>query len=155
MNGVKRPYWPAAPPVMLWSMTLVNRFVSALLGSPLHRLMSGSVDLVRYTGRRSGNQFTTPTQYARDGDDMVVLVADPDAKSWWRNFQDGRAVDVLVRGQWRPMTDRVVVAADEAELAIRLLEAYLRRFPKAARGLGEGSTAQRAERAVIVFCQPA
>ena len=135
-------------------MALINRFVSTVLRSPVHRLLSGSVDLVRYTGRRSGSEITTPTQYARRGDDVIILAGRPDTKTWWRNFVDARDVELLVQGAWIPMRAQAVVGADEPEVIAPLLDAYLERFPKAGRVLGEGTTQDRARRAVIVRCRP-
>src|SRR5680860_1107680 len=50
-----------------------NVLVSGVLRSPAHRLLSGPVGLIRYTGRRSGRTITTPTQYARSGDDLSLI----------------------------------------------------------------------------------
>ena len=135
-------------------MILVNRFVSTLLRSRLHRILSGSTGLVRYTGRRSGRTISTPTQYARHGDDVVILVARHESKSWWRNFLDERDIEILVQGSWLSMTARAVIGADEPDVVVPLLETYLERFPKAARVLGEGTTSDRAQRAVVVWCRP-
>lgn len=55
-------------------MKVGSVFVSGVLRSPAHRLLSGSIVLIRYTGRRSGRTITTPTQYVRSGDDVVILV---------------------------------------------------------------------------------
>ena len=135
-------------------MKTVNRIVVALLQSPVHPLLSGGVDLVRFEGRRSGRTITTPTQYARMGDDVVILVGHPDHKTWWRNFETERDVDVLVRGTWLRLRARVVRGSDEPGSARPLLDAYLRRFPRAARALGDGSGAERLERAVIIWGRP-
>lgn len=135
-------------------MTLVNRFVSTLLRSRLHRILSGSTGLVRYTGHRSGRAISTPTQYARRGDDVVILVARHEAKSWWRNFLEGRDIEMLIQGAWLAMTARAVIGADEPDVVAPLLETYLERFPKAAGVLGDGTAREQAQRAVVVWCRP-
>jgi deazaflavin-dependent oxidoreductase (nitroreductase family) len=135
-------------------MRIGNAVVSGVLRSPFHRLLSGSVDVVRYTGRRSGRPFSTPTQYVRRGEEVIILVGRPEAKTWWRNFVTDREMDVLVRGRWLPMTARAVVGAEEPDLIAPLLDAYLQRFPKADRVLGGDSVQARASRAVIVWCRP-
>jgi deazaflavin-dependent oxidoreductase (nitroreductase family) len=135
-------------------MTFGNKLVAALLRSPLHPLLSGSTDLIRYTGRRSGQQFTTPTQYARDGADVIILVARPQAKTWWRNFKDGGDLKILLQGHWVPMTARAIVGTDEQETLRRLLNTYLLRFPKATRALGSEADGAPTGAAVIVRCQP-
>ncbi|MET0913412.1 MAG: nitroreductase/quinone reductase family protein, partial [Acidimicrobiales bacterium] len=71
--------------------------VRALLRSPLHGLLSDSVMLVTYQGRRSGRAFALPVQYVRDEDAFVVTVGAPGAKQWWRNFTEPRPAELLVR----------------------------------------------------------
>src|SRR5688500_161870 len=58
----------------------------ALLRSPAHRLLSGSVLLLQYTGRRTGRRYGLPVMYASFGDGFVVMAGQPAAKTWWRNF---------------------------------------------------------------------
>jgi F420H(2)-dependent quinone reductase len=134
-------------------MSLGNQIVSLLLRSPLHRLLSGSMDVVRYTGRRSGRQFSTPTQYVQRGDDIIVLVGRPETKTWWRTFRTEHDIDVLVRGRWLPMKGRAVVGADEPDTVAPLLNAYLERFPKAIRALDGDDADDRARRAVVIWCR--
>jgi len=132
----------------------MNTAVSGLLRSPLHRVLSGSTDLIRYTGRRSGREVITPTQYALRGDDVIILVGRPETKTWWRNFTTDGDLDVLLRRRWMAMTARAVIGADDPETISPLLDAYLARFPRAARVLGDESNGSRARRAVIVWCRP-
>jgi hypothetical protein len=128
--------------------------VAWLLRSPLHGLLSGAVDLIRYEGRHSGRTITTPTQYARLGDEVVIMVGHPERKTWWRNFETGRDLEVLVRRTWLPLRGRVVRGAEEPAVAARLLDAYLARFPRAARALGDGTRDQQLGAAVFVWCRP-
>lgn len=60
-------------------MTLQDTLVAAVLRSRLHRALSGSTGLVRYTGRRTGRVVQTPTQYVRGGQDVVRFVGIPGA----------------------------------------------------------------------------
>lgn len=135
-------------------MGFVDALVARLLDSPLHRVLSGSTDLVRYTGRRSGRQYTTPTQYARNGDDVLILVGRPGTKTWWRNFREPRDLEILVQGRWRTMTGRAILGANEPEVIGPLLEAYLERFPRAVRALDGETPEDRARHAVLVRCRP-
>jgi hypothetical protein len=122
-----------------------NRVAAAILGSPLHPLLSKSTCLVRYEAPSSGRTVTTPVQWAPLGDELVVLVAHPEAKTWWRAFRSEHAVDVQVRGAWHHLRARAVQADAEPEVATLLAEAYRRRFPKAS-----AATAQ----ATFVWCRP-
>ena len=137
-------------------MSFANQVVCKLLESPAHRLMSGSTDVIRYQGRRSGKTFTTPTQYATYGDGLVIFVGRAATKSWWRNFREDRDVDVLVAGHWQAMVGRAVVGAEEPDTIAPLVGVYLRRFPKASRRLdktagdGDGESAGT----VVVWCRP-
>lgn len=135
-------------------MGIANAFVAAVLRSPFHRVMSGSTGVVRYAGRVTNRTVTTPVQYAKLGDGLVILVADPEAKQWWRNFRAPHAIDVLVEGEWLPMIGRVVDGRVQSEHAAALLEAYLERFPKVARRVPGGTSLERARSALLVSCEP-
>lgn len=133
-------------------MGIGNQFVSALLQSPLHRILSGSTDLIRYTGRTSGRTFSTPTQYARHGDDFLILVGRPATKTWWKNFRTEHELDLLIQGQWLPMSAHAVSGKEDMEETARLTNVYFERFPRAAKALGTGSSAERTRQTVIVRC---
>ena len=135
-------------------MSFANRLVCKLLESPAHRLMSGSTDVIRYRGRRSGKTFMTPTQYAIYDDGLVIFVGRPDTKTWWHNFREEGDLDVLVAGDWRAMVGRAVVGAVEPDVIAPLLDAYLQRFPKAARLLDTTTGEGGRDRAVVVWCRP-
>ena len=126
----------------------------AILDSPVHRLLSGTLDVIRYRGQRTGQQYATPTQYVEQGDDLLIFVGRPETKTWWHNFRTDRDVEVLVRGKWRAMRGRAVVGQAEPETMVPLLDAYLKRFPKAAKALDGGSSGDPARHAVMVVCQP-
>jgi len=53
--------------------------------------LSSTTVAVRYTGVKSGTEFTLPARYAsNDDNDRVIMVGRPDKKTWWRNFRTGR-----------------------------------------------------------------
>jgi hypothetical protein len=55
--------------------------------SPLSsRLVGRTFAIVTYAGRKSGRTISLPVAYRRRGDQVVINVAMPDAKTWWRNF---------------------------------------------------------------------
>jgi hypothetical protein len=116
-------------------------------------VLSGSTDVIRYRGRRSGRTYTTPTQYARRGDELIILVGRPDSKSWWKNFRENREIEILVKGRWLPMVGQAVVGSAEPQLAAPLVDAYLAALPRAGRALGPDD-GHRAERAALVLCRP-
>lgn len=93
---------------------VANPLLRVVLRSPLHGLVSDSLLLLSYEGRRSGDRFRTPVAYERDGDEFVVTTF-REAGTWWRNFQDGHPATVWLRGDsvdvyGRAYTDEDVVA---------------------------------------------
>ena len=108
---------------------LVNPVVRALLRSPAHRVLPGSVLLLAYTGRRSGMGRELPVMYAGLGDRFVVMVGQPDTKTWWRNFTgDVRPVTVTVAGRRSSCAARLLEPGTaEHELAVG---AYRARYPR-------------------------
>jgi hypothetical protein len=130
-----------------------NAIVGAVLRSPLHGLMSSSTDLVRYTGRRTGRTVTTPTQYARDGDDLIILAGHPGTKQWWRNFVGGADLEVLLDGVWVPMRGEALDGRERPEEVAPLLERYLTRFPKATKARDGNSPEERVRGTVLVRCR--
>ena len=66
---------------------IVNGVAVGLINAPiLGNLIGRGLVVVRYVGRRSGKTFEIPVGYRRTGDALVIGVASPDAKNWWRNF---------------------------------------------------------------------
>ncbi|MBO0853091.1 MAG: hypothetical protein J2P18_04915 [Nocardia sp.] len=64
-----------------------NSVVVTLMRTPvLGPLMRKGFVEISYVGRRSGKTFTTPVNYRRSGDSLLIGVAMPDRKNWWRNF---------------------------------------------------------------------
>jgi deazaflavin-dependent oxidoreductase (nitroreductase family) len=79
-----------------------NGLVLAVLRSRAHRLLSGMVIELRYTGRRTGRAYAVPVQYARAGERLVVRPQDVRRSAWWRNFHTPTAVTVRLAGRtWR------------------------------------------------------
>lgn len=117
-------------------MRLGNSFMSGLLRSPLHGLMSGSMLLIGVTGRRTGRQYVTPVNYLRDGDDLLIFSLR--ARSWWRNARGG-AVTLRLRGA--DVNGRAQVIEDEAGVA-ETLTVCLGRAPNMARAFSVRLDAQ-------------
>ena len=150
----RRPLHVSSGAIHHRGMGFANRVVCAVLESPAHRLLSGSTDVIRYRGQRSGltsrPRLSTPSR---------VMA--------WSSWSDGPRprpgggtsttsveLDLLIRGRWLPMTGRAVVGADEPETMVPLLDAYLGRFPKAARHLGGATRESQARHVVVVWCRP-
>ena len=79
-------------------LRFINPFVSMILRSPLHRVLSSRVLLLTYTGRKTGKQFTIPVGYTREGDTLTLF----SSKSWYKNLRGGGccvAIHLQGRGQ--------------------------------------------------------
>ena len=136
-------------------MARANSVVEKILTSPAHRILSGSTVLIRYQGRRSGAEYTTPVQYADAHVGLVVLVGEPETKTWWRNFTDMGQLKVLLAGKWIPMTAHALRGADDPEAVTPLLRSYAIRYPKVAKSLDGDTLEERVRNAVVVWLRPA
>lgn len=74
---------------------ILNPLMTLLLKSPLHRLVSKTIMLITFTGRKSGKRYTTPVGYVRDGD-VVVCVTHA---NWWKNLRGGARVTLRIQGR--------------------------------------------------------
>lgn len=108
-----------------------NNFISAVLRSPLHGMLSNGVMLLTVTGRRTGKQYTTPVGYYEEGAYLWVLTSRE--RTWWKNLQGGANVDMLLKR-------RLVHGFAETELDEKAVEQcmyeFLRHAPRAAKPMG-------------------
>ncbi len=108
-----------------------NSFISFLLRSPLHRMMSSSTMLITVTGRKSGRPITTPVNYYQEGNTLWVI--SNRERTWWRNLKGGGRVKLRLRGQEVDGFGEAVLV--ESEVAAQIGE-YVRHLPISARSLG-------------------
>ena len=87
-------------------LRMINPFVSVILRSPLHRLLSGRMLLLTFTGRKTGKQYTIPVGYTPEGDTLTLF----SSYSWYKNLRGGHPVVVHLQGQGR--TGRAEVIED-------------------------------------------
>ncbi|MEJ2869678.1 nitroreductase/quinone reductase family protein [Actinomycetospora sp. OC33-EN08] len=86
--------------------SLVNRVMLPLVRSGVG---SGALAVLTYTGRRSGQVYSLPVAYRRDGDHVWIGIGAPGQKTWWRNFLgDGGPVSLRVGGEDRSGHARAV-----------------------------------------------
>jgi deazaflavin-dependent oxidoreductase (nitroreductase family) len=108
---------------------VVNPVVRLLLRSPAHRVLSGSVLLLGYTGRRSGAHRELPVMYAGLDDRFVLVAGQPDTKTWWRNFT-GEDAPVTVTVAGRRTTCRARRLEPRTVDHQRAFDAYRARYPR-------------------------
>lgn len=139
---------------------LINPMMRLLLRSPLHGLVSGSLMLITFTGRRSGRRYTTPVRYIRRGD--AIRCFSSSETRWWRNLRGGAEVTLRIRG--RDATYHAVALHDDPAQLRAALEDYLAEFPQDAayhdirrskNGLDAGDLERAAREAVMVEAVPA
>jgi deazaflavin-dependent oxidoreductase (nitroreductase family) len=135
-------------------------FVSLVLRSPLHRLMSGSTALITVTGRKTGTTYTFPVQYVRNGDTVWIIPGRPERKTWWRNLTRPAPVTLCLRGEDVEAEAQASVGAEEPSVVEEGIHVFLARFPRAAKtlgikrrpdgGFGEEDVERAAKNAVVV-----
>jgi deazaflavin-dependent oxidoreductase (nitroreductase family) len=108
-------------------LSRLNPLIAALLRSPLHPLLSPGLLLLTVTGRRTGQRYSIPVGYQRDGDDVVVLVSEARRKQWWRNYREPGPVSVRLRGADR--SGRAELVASRSPEFRGIADQTLRRVP--------------------------
>lgn len=108
-----------------------NGFMSWLLRSPFHGMLSNGMMLITVTGRKTGKQYTTPVGFYRENDHLWVLTSRD--RTWWKNLQGGAQVSLLLQR-------KAVNAFAEPELETKAVQAhlheYVKRVPQAAKPMG-------------------
>lgn len=104
---------------------LYNPLMKWLLRSPLHGVISSMYMLITFTGRKSGQTYTTPVEYCRDGTDVIFLTTP--ARVWWRNLKGG--APVMIRVQGRDLAGTATAIYGDLDAFVDGMRAYFRRFP--------------------------
>ena len=89
------------PALWRWFIKVQNPFMKWLLRSPLHGVVSRMYLLITFTGRKSGSVYTTPVQYAQDGDALYIITSE--GYTWWKNLRGGADVHIHLRGRTYPV----------------------------------------------------
>ena len=89
-----------------------------LLRSPLHRLVSGRLALITFTGRVSGRSYTIPVRYERTDGVLEIPVMWPERKRWWRNLRE--EADVRLRLQGRELAGRAVARERDGQVSVEV-----------------------------------
>ena len=108
-----------------------NDFMSSVLRSPLHGMLSNSMMLITVTGRKTGRQYTTPVEYFSKNGYLFVMTSRN--RTWWRNLKDGAQVSLLLKR--KPVHAFAQLELDE-KLVKALLVEYLHYMPRAVKPLG-------------------
>lgn len=101
----------------------VNKAMKFVLRSLAHSLISKTILVISFTGRRSGKTYSTPVSYSQQGDEVFIFTH----AAWWKNLAGGKPVSLRLRGRERRGLAQVVVE-DKPAIACRLGE-HLRKVP--------------------------
>lgn len=105
-----------------------NDFMSWVLRSPLHGMLSNGMMLITITGRKTGKTYTTPVGYYVEEGYLWVITSRE--RMWWRNLQGGATVNLLLK---RKLVQGIAeVELDEKAVEARMYE-YLQHVPQAAK----------------------
>ncbi|MFW5919293.1 MAG: nitroreductase/quinone reductase family protein [archaeon] len=108
------------PPIPEVAYEIINPAMAALLRSPLHGLVSDSLMLITFTGRKSGDEYTTPVGYwVKDGT-VIVMTHSP----WWRNLKGGQPVTLRLQGKRR---DGIATPRHAPETVAEYVQAFIDR----------------------------
>jgi deazaflavin-dependent oxidoreductase (nitroreductase family) len=90
-----------------------NDFISWVLRSPFHGMLSSGMMLISVTGRRTGKKYTTPVEYCRENGDLWVLTSRN--RTWWRNVRGGADVKLILKGKTINATAETIMDTKDVE----------------------------------------
>ena len=108
-----------------------NDFMSWVLRSPLHGMLSNSMMLITVTGRKTGKKYKTPVGYYRESGYLWVITSRN--RTWWKNLCNGAEVSLLLKR--KPVTAIAKLDLDEKIVEARMVE-YIQHIPQAAEQFG-------------------
>jgi len=108
-----------------------NDFMSWILRSPLHGMLSDGMILITVTGRKTGKKYTIPVGYYRDGDYLWVITSRD--RTWWKNLRGGASVELLLKR--KSVTAFAEPELDKDAVETRMYD-YIKYVPRAAKPLG-------------------
>jgi hypothetical protein len=105
----------------------LNRTMAWVLRSPFHRVVSNSIMLITFNGRKSGKSYTTPISYTRQGEEIIAFTHSP----WWKNLRGGAPVQLRLKG--KNVQGIAETVADDPTTILPYLRTHLRNVPRDAR----------------------
>jgi len=114
---------PMQPPLPSWAYPILNPALKFLLRSPLHGVVSGSIMILIFEGRKTGKRYDIVVAYQQEGDKLYTFSNVIRSK----NFIGGAPVALRLRGKLVRATANVV---DDLALIGRVIQ-------RIARGRGE------------------
>lgn len=101
-----------------------------VLRSPLHGMVSKTVLLITFTGRKSGKNYSIPVSYSQTGDQVSIF----SHAAWWKNLCSNAPVTLRIQG--REIQGLAEPVAEDKQAIATGLAAHLRKVPSDARYYG-------------------
>jgi len=108
-----------------------NDFMSWVLRSPFHGMLSDGMMLITVTGCKTGKKITFPVGYYRE-DNYLWVITSRD-RTWWKNLRGGAEVGLLLKR--KPVTAFAEPDLDAKSVETRMYD-YVKYVPRAAKPLG-------------------
>lgn len=118
------------PPLPKALYRVINPIMAALLCSPLHRVLSNSLMLLSFQGRKTGKRYRIPVGYVEQGNQLFLF----SHSAWAKNFRGGAPVSLQFRGVARQ--GRATLTEDPATIANMVRLMVERNGEKMARRMG-------------------
>jgi len=98
----------------------VNAAMKFILRSPLHGMVSETITVITFTGRKSGKTYSTPVSYSQKGSQVIIFT---DGR-WSKNLIGGAPVRLRIRG--KDYSGWADLVADDKELMANTLVEHLK-----------------------------
>jgi deazaflavin-dependent oxidoreductase (nitroreductase family) len=102
---------------------VVNQAMKLVLRSPVHGMVSKTILLITFTGRKSGKAYTTPVSYSQHDSQAYIFTH----AVWWKNLHSGTPVTLRLRG--REFQGLAEPVAEDKQAIAAGLTAHLRKVP--------------------------
>jgi deazaflavin-dependent oxidoreductase (nitroreductase family) len=93
-------------------------------------MVSNSILLITFTGRKSGKTYSTPVSYSQHDDQVYVFTH----SIWWKNLRSDAPVTLRIRG--RDLQGLPEPVAEDKQAIAAGLATHLRKVPSDARYYG-------------------
>lgn len=110
---------PVKPPMPKFMYKVANPVMNAILRSPLHGIMSKSLMVLSFQGRKTGRHYSIPVGYLEQGGSLFVF----SHSAWSKNFRGGAPVSVRLRGQERRGTATIMEDPAAIGAVVRMMAA--------------------------------
>lgn len=84
---------------------VINPTMKFILRSPLHGLLSNGLAILRFRGRKTGRQYSTPVAYHVEDERTVWVFT---RSKWWKNLQNGETFSLRIQGRVRQATAEII-----------------------------------------------